>query len=406
MTNVFLLSCAIADTIDDYIVGDQFDFSQAAARVPAIGPGLRAADALAGPLHRVREWRIGRLRRWRAAWSVGLEAFLKASLAGGGSDRGAAALAGSRLLSLLGVALPAAVQELRPKIPAAFRTQDLTHFDILALARRFTAAFPDRGRPVLVVGLRTAGSYFAPLLCAALGVGGYRDLEYVHVRPKIGLGRWEGEALARAARTGSLGVIVDEPPATGATLAKGVDCVRKAGFAAGDVVVLLAIHPAWRDWATRQESLPLSGIRVLGLEPEQWHKRRLLEPEAVEARLAEYFDRRKYPRVRVLAGPTSARLNPAPHEPHARLKRIYECRLDDSGGRTETRYVLAKSVGCGWLGYQAWIAGERLSGRVPPVLGLRDGILYTEWVPQADPAAAGEDRGRWCDAAASYVAAR
>src|SRR5205807_3323285 len=48
----------------------------------------------------------------------------------------------------------------------------------------------------------------------------------------------------------------------------------------------------------------------------------------------------------------------------------------------------------------------RLAGFVPPLLGLRDGILYTEWLPQVDPAEAGGDRGRWIEAAASYVAAR
>src|SRR5207253_2295764 len=84
----------------------------------------------------------------------------------------------------------------------------------------------------------------------------------------------------------------------------------------------------------------------------------------------------------------------------------YEVQLDHDGGRTDTRYVLAKSVGWGWLSYHAAIAGERLSGFVPPLLGLRDGILYTEWLPQDDPAEAGWDRGRWCDAVASYVAAR
>ena len=48
----------------------------------------------------------------------------------------------------------------------------------------------------------------------------------------------------------------------------------------------------------------------------------------------------------------------------------------------ETRYVLAKSVGWGWLSYRAFILSERLSRFVPPVLGLRNGFLYTEWRPQ------------------------
>src|SRR5262249_25455605 len=54
--------------------------------------------------------------------------------------------------------------------------------------------------------------------------------------------------------------------------------------------------------------------------------------------------------------------------------------------------------------YHAFLAARRLDGLVPPLLGLRDGLLYTEWFPQ--PEGAEEDRGRQVAAAASYVAAR
>jgi hydroxymethylpyrimidine pyrophosphatase-like HAD family hydrolase len=59
----------------------------------------------------------------------------------------------------------------------------------------------------------------------------------------------------------------------------------------------------------------------------------------------------------------------------------------------------------GWFGYHAFLIGRRLSGYVPPVLGLRDGILFTEWIPQT-AAEAGSNRTGLIDAAAAYVAAR
>ena len=59
-------------------------------------------------------------------------------------------------------------------------------------------------------------------------------------------------------------------------------------------------------------------------------------------------------------------------ERSARLKRIFEVRLATSQGQKETRYVLAKSVGWGWLGYHAFLAGHRLAGFVPPVLRVQD----------------------------------
>src|SRR5207302_1105592 len=87
-----------------------------------------------------------------------------------------------------------------------------------------------------------------------------------------------------------------------------------------------------------------------------------------------------YSSIRVLASPAVERLNldlqrRSKEEFHTRLKRLYEVRLDDDAGRTETRHVLAKSVGWGWLGYHAVLAGEPLRGFVPPLL-VRHGIAH------------------------------
>src|SRR3989475_435689 len=319
MTNVFLLSSAIADTVDDHLHGERFDFSPMAV-VPGIGPFLRAARLSLGTLQRTREWRLRSLHTWRHAWGQGILAFLKVFVVSGEPDQKTLRQATTRLTSLLAANLPAPLLRRRARVVAGFRNQDLTHFDILALGRRFTESFPDREQPVLAIGLRTAGSYFAPLLCALLAVEGYRDPESVTIRPiksvsEVALGRWEAETLARSAKKGALAVLVDER----------------------------------FNLALRQGS-------------------------------DEKF--------------------------HTRLKRVYEVRLTDPHGRAATRYILAKSVGWGWLGYHALIAGERLAAFVPPVLGLRDGILYTEWLPQDDDPRVGPDRGPWMEAAASYVAAR
>ena len=69
--------------------------------------------------------------------------------------------------------------------------------------------------------------------------------------------------------------------------------------------------------------------------------------------------------------------------------------------------MLAKSVGWGWLSYHAFIAGYRLSGFVPPILGLRNGILYMEWVPTQEVIDSGTiQRRQLIDRSAHYVAAR
>ena len=411
MTNVFLLACAITDTIDDYLVGEAYDFSQVVRLLPFARPAVRVAEALLTAARKVRQARLRRVREWREGWTAAVAAFLRVFAALERADVNALSDTMGRLARLLSVAFPADFRLLSPRIPAAFRTQDLTQFDILALGRTFAASFPDRRRPVLVVGLRTAGSYFGPLLRAYLEVEGYQDVDAVTLRPKKGIARWESARLASGAKRGAVALVVDEPPDTGGTLATGVDLVRKAGFAASDVVALLPVHPTRRDWASSYEFLPLRGIRILTLEPEQWYKRRLLEPKSVEGRLAEYFTRGKYSSVSVVPSPTAARLNSqlqdlSEEKFHTRLKHVYEiCLRTDTGG-VETRYVLAKSVGWGWLGYHAFIAATRLAEFIPPVLGLRDGILYTEWLPQSRTAGEGADRHRLIGRVGSYVAAR
>jgi hydroxymethylpyrimidine pyrophosphatase-like HAD family hydrolase len=411
MTNVFLLSCAVSDTVADYLVGDGYDLSQVGAVVPLVGPAVRAVEKGVRVSRKVRALRVAPVRRWREQWDVAVGEFLKLVVAAGTPDRDSLARAGGRLASLLATELPADLQRRRPRIPAAFRTQDLTHFDILELGRMLAAACPDRQRPVLIVGLRTAGSYFAPLLRASLVAEGYDQADAVTIRPKKGIGPWEQAVLARSADRGGVAAVVDEPANTGSTLAQAAAVVRKAGFAASNVVALVPVHPTCREWTSGHEFLALSGIRVLSLEPERWYKRQLLEPAPVEGLLAEYFTARKYSVARVVASARAEELNAqlqrrSEEKFHTRLKRIYELRLQNGVGSTETRYVLAKSVGWGWLGYHAITVGARLSEFVPPVLGLRDGILYTEWLPQKGRTGAESDRDHVVNSAASYVAAR
>src|SRR5207247_2511186 len=146
------------------------------------------------------------------------------------------------------------------------------HHDIVEMAARFAAAFPDRERPVLVVGLRTAGSYFAPIVGACLKLRGYGDVEVATLRPKKGIASWEQAALARCADRQGVAVVVDEPADSGSTLARTIDVLARARVAPQDIVVLLPVHPTRRDWKQGYEALPLTRSTVITLEPEDWYK--------------------------------------------------------------------------------------------------------------------------------------
>ncbi len=413
LLNVFLLSCAVADVVDDYLAGDRYDLSPAAAVLPGLHRLARAVDGLSAGIRHWRGARLRRLRRWRDRWGASIHEFLTVTLASRSFRPDALAPAAGQLDALLDERFGARLLARRSKIPAAFRTQDITHHDVLALADRFAAAFPDRERPVLIVGLRTAGSYFAPLVRAALAAAGYGVIEAVTLRPKKGLAPWEQAPLARCAARGGLAVLVDESPDTGATLSRVIGILRCAGIAAGNVVALLPIHPTRSDWQSGSESLPLADVRVLGLDSRDWHKQRLLEKEEVERRLQPYFLARGYASASIVESPDADRFNLDLHlssdqQFHTRLKRVYEVQLRSFDGGLSSRHVLAKSVGWGWLSYHAFLASEALSEFVPPVLGLRDGILYSEWLPQAETPALqlNFDRHQIPVRLASYVAAR
>jgi hypothetical protein len=436
--NVFLLACALSDTVDDYLLGVHLDFSKAMSIVPEIKPAVRLIQSLLRIWRKPRGLRLRRLRHWRELWGGAVEEFLELASTRDWVDTEAVHASGVRLASLLDVDFPPGLRIQRPRVPGSFRKKDLTHYDILALGRKFVDKFPNRARPLAVVGLRTAGSYFAPLLASYLRSQGYTDARVVTMRPKRGIAPWENERLVDCRRRSGLALLVDEPIDTGESMTNAMDFLRGAGFAAADVVVTIPVHPARRDLTEIRQSLSLPETQVLRLEPEEWHKWKLMQADTAAIRLLDYFRERGYRAARIVSSPAAERFNASLLEQSqesfgSRLKRVYAVHLGDPAHSTEVRYVLADSVGWGWLGYQSFIAACKLERFVPPLLGLRDGILYTEWFPQSGDSLAqntsfgcgsesecagesailvvkrgpeGADRGAMIRRGASYIAAR
>src|SRR5919108_76111 len=76
-TNVFLLSCAITDVLDDYVLGTQYDFSQATAIVPLLGHGVRAIEGVTRLSRRARTRRLTAVRSWRVQWKSRVNEYLR-----------------------------------------------------------------------------------------------------------------------------------------------------------------------------------------------------------------------------------------------------------------------------------------------------------------------------------------
>ena len=401
-TNVYLLSGSLLNGIDEYLRGHTLRLP---AQLAKTRPGRIALWATEKVAENFRKHNCTRVFRWKERLQDSLDGFF-AVLARRDCDPVSFAESAGNLSAMLQSKLPSGLLAARLSVPSAFSRLDLTHVDVLELGRELMRQYPDRSHPILLVGLRTAGAFFSALLRSFLKAEGYQQVAGLTLQPIKGPSRRERIELTRCAKQGFTLVILDDPPNSGGAIVIAVEIARQAGFDVARIKALVPTHPAARSWPN---TLP-DGL-VITLEPERWQKQQLLDPSNVEIRLTEYFAPQGFCSARVVGSPQSAELNgelrnSSNEKRGATLKRIFEVQLRTPQGRTETRYVLAKSVGLGYLGYPAFLAAHRLSDFLPPVLGLRDGILYTEWLPQQLGAAILRDRDSWIDTIAAYVAAR
>ena len=274
----------------------------------------------------------------------------------------------------------------RMRIPEAFRCQDMTHHDVIAMARLVVAAYPNQAQhPVFVVGPRTAGSYFVPLVRAVFERHGLNVMGAIAIRPKEGLSTTERRQLRAANAADALIVIVDDHPNTGNTFVLMVSILRGLGAANQNMVIVAPDHAAQTDWTPR-----VHPVRVITLAAEQFYKAKLLADDARLLDLVlECTGMASRKSLRVFQGPALDRINDGlrahyPDSFQVRLKRVFgvDAPAADSGSRSSL--ILAKSVGWGWLGYHAPLAADRLQEFVPRLIGLRSGLMFIEWVGNAD----------------------
>jgi hydroxymethylpyrimidine pyrophosphatase-like HAD family hydrolase/orotate phosphoribosyltransferase len=388
LLNIFLLTCSITDTLDDFLAGSVYDLSKARKFLPAIGSVIKAGEATLNATRIFRRLSYSSLRRWRMEWADAVTDFLQHAIVPQVPVRADVLKNKDRLANLLQRRLPQAFGEKLPRIPAFFRSRDFTAADCLELGRKFASTVADRSRPVVIMGLRTAGSFLAPLLCAYLRGQHFSNVRWVAIRPKKGTEKWEQTVLEKGAKERGHAIIVDESIHSGQTLLRAMELLERAGFKQEDVFVLNPAEPALPNWrhSLALESLPR--LTVIDLEPAERSKCKLLDSSVVVERLAEYYRARGYSKIVVRSSPATEARNKmwrmrTPEKVDARLKRLYELELQGLDGNREIRHVLAKSIGSGWLSYHAFLIAERLSDFLPPTLGLRDGILYTEWLPQS-----------------------
>jgi adenine/guanine phosphoribosyltransferase-like PRPP-binding protein len=405
-TNVFLHSCAVADTVDDFLLGHAYDFSKVAL-VPFSGPAISAFDRCMNVSRALRRRRFASVHRWRREWQGALHDFLRTSLVADATTSSVAQI--KRLYDLSQNKLPSELLDQVAKVPAAFCSQDMSHHDVLQLGKRFIDRTIDKQQPILIVGLRTAGSYFAPLLAAYLSAKGFAQVDWLTIRPKKGLAAWEQERLSAHPTKATRAVIIDEPVNTGKTLLKTIDLLRKSGIRE-NITALVPVHASRRDWIRGWESQALNRHEIIALEPENWYKRTLMCQESVSSLMSRWLGDNGKLTVSVTIDPNADAFHRKVEETselkfHSRLKQVYRVDVWGASYPARTRYVLAKSVGWGWYGYHAVLASERLGRFVPPLIGFHDGVVFQEWVAE-NSSGAQQDRNSFVQRAADYISER
>ncbi len=380
--NLYLLLCALSCAAEDYLCYRPRRVAAPGMRQSRLGRALAAGRRATNlPYLAVSALARRRVRVWNAALAGAVKHVCEVlvCLSEGAEPRWSTLAA--ELPALLAADLPALPRTWRMRVPESYRCQDMTHHDVIQMAHNFlqaSAAAPPR--PVLVVGPRTAGSYFVPLVCATL-LRHNRDVRAgLTIRPKEGLSGAERKLLSRASRSGWQVVIVDDHPNTGNTFRLIVGLLRRLGGRPENLVILAPDHAAQTDWIPS-----LAPVPVIELKPEQFYKARLLRNDArLLEWIAEFRGLKSAASLAIASNPAVDEVN-AGLEGHygdsfqVRQKRLFEViEASPAGGATTIR-VLAKSVGWGWLGYHAALAGQRLAGHVPEVLGVRDGLMFMLW---------------------------
>ena len=278
------------------------------------------------------------------------------------------------------------------RLPACFRSFDQHPVDVETLVDRLAAREPERNRPLVVVGVRTSGSYLAPVAVARLEALGYQEVTMLSVRPGVRLSRADRRTLAAAGAANGLAIVVDDPPVAGNALAVVGRALEAGGMPRESVFLMLATANDDGQLPERLDGYPRIVLRRL-----EWDIERRLQPTAVatalEALVAPGW------RIHGLTPVTEPTCGASSdRREHARA--VFDARFEHADGELIVGRVIAEGVGLGWFGRHALAVGGRVADWVPDLLGFHDGVLY-QLVRSAAP-----DATVTPETMADYVAAR
>lgn len=368
--DAYLLAAGAAQIVEDHVQRDPLGLCRAAAYLGDHGLPRTVGALVTGVANGVEGlcWLSGRHRR-TVRWAL-LMAALRDDLAQlVVDDNGAAVSAHERAVARrLRDQLPTLSPRARCavlRLPSCFRSFDQSPQDMVELAARFAQRHPGRDAPVLVLGVRTSGGYLAPLVRAALLAGGFATVTTGSARPSRRL----RPEVRRAARSAELGggriAVVDDPPSGGNAVRSVAESLTGNGVARSAITLLLPLF---------DDEVPdaLADYDAVLLRFKEWSIHQRLAADAVRQALAGLTGQ---PVAAVLPG--SARSNG-----HGRdhLRAGYEVVLADAARRS----IVAVGAGLGYFGRHTIAVRAALPDHLPRTYGFADGIVFRDWLPEAD----------------------
>ncbi len=365
MLNLFLLLCAAEQITADHLAKGGLDLSPVRRAIHSreLGAASFVFEAFAERLCSIRASLLDREIVRELQDLRGLVVRVATAIA---QEAPAITIDPSELERCFPASKPALTSR-RLKIPSCFRAQDITPADCFELARRYALNAPVGGG-VLVVGVRTSGSYMAPLVAGWLRTHGF-EATYTTVRPNAPLVGGEKSIIQRVRAAAVL--IVDDPPMTGASFVRTARRLEGRGIDRRSITFLV---PVGAESALDAGMLGSDFNRYTRIELPHLELavRRQLESPELLSFVASAAGR---PHARVTAVWSADEVERQARRRH--VKQIYDVH---GAGR-----VHVKGVGVGWFGYPARHIAGALTGRVPEPLGFWGSLMATREAPAASP---------------------
>lgn len=405
--NAYLLAAGMNQVVEDYLHPDPFFLNKAAAflekqQYPAtrvLAEGIKVAAQVMIHLKGIATgYRAVQILQNRVAKIVNqlAEGVIDPTLAK--SRIAPKLIQESEVLLTMISAFPADLRGQILRLPSCFRSFDQQPDDLRRIADEFSSHWPEKDRQITVIGIRTSGSYLAPLYTAILKRAGYSHVKMLTLRPNSLLNSDDQAALRHLVHRDSLALVCDDPPNTGSTLLKTAAILRQAGLPAANIILLLQLFD-------HGDSFPksLQGFPSVLMSWQDWSVNQLLESQEVCKVLSEAC----LPSVTVTNVekiPDAAGKDNRHHAASLYRVGLLECETQ----RPVYRMVRVSSPGLGYFGEHTLAVAQRLADYSARIITYHRGLVYQEVPEPAQPLTTSQliTDDRWMHRLAVYILER